>query len=132
MLAASAATAIAQAPPNPPAVFYGTAGGATDGQALTALVFTGGKGTTCGDFGLVQGSNYSVQVLDNTQKAGCGAPGRTIQFYFGASAGQGGFLSNETPVWPGSGQAVELDLTKGTQLNIVGYVPHVSDDGPSQ
>src|SRR5687767_3058101 len=81
------ALVMAQAfPPPPPSTYYGTvSGGATVGQGVIAIVSSGGSSQTCGDGRVLQdGANlvYVIDVIQNAQKAGCGAAGRTIQFYF--------------------------------------------------
>jgi hypothetical protein len=127
-LALTFSTAIAQAPPNPPRTFYGTVTGGAGHPGIVATV----NGITCGN-GTVQSQSgeivYVVSVASDSQKAGCGAPGRTVRFYLTGPAGQPGKLVTTTATWSGPGPALQ-NLTAGPALTIRGYVQLLASDGP--
>jgi hypothetical protein len=133
-VASLATIAIAQAPPDPPAVYYGSATGATAGQSVASLVSTGGTRTTCGG-GVVMnegGPVYTAQVLAASQQAGCGQSGRTVQFYLSAVGDVGGRLSVETDPWPGAATAKQKNLTFAAPFEHLRRIPMVAKDGIQQ
>jgi hypothetical protein len=113
-------------PPSPPATFYGTVSGVPDGTTVVALVVSSSGSVTCGT-GTVRldGSQtvYAVDVFHESQKAGCGAAGRTVRFYFPSTTpGGGGRLATQSGTWSGPGP-VQLNLTAGAQLTNTTVVP---------
>jgi hypothetical protein len=122
---------LADAPPAPPAVYYGTATGAVSGQSVFAIVSDGTNSALCGK-GIVlsdstAGIVYVIDVIGDSQKAGCGASGRTIQFYFSPTGGAGGRLATGSTGWQGAGGYAN-NLTLGTPLSLKQSVPAVSRD----
>jgi hypothetical protein len=117
------------APPSPPATFYGKApSGVGPGQSVLAIVSSGGTSQTCGIGATVSDSSgvvYVVDVISDSQLAGCGAPGRTVQFYFVGNRQ----MATDTATWSGAGPALR-DLTGlGPQLTPRNVGPQVAKDG---
>jgi hypothetical protein len=114
--AAIPALVVAQgAPPGPPATFWGSVpAGVGPGQSVIAIVSVGGASQTCG-FGATiadgaGGVAYVVDVISESQRAGCGAAGRTVQFYFVGNRQ----MATDTATWGGPGPA---------QRNLTGLGP---------
>lgn len=104
--AAIPALVVAQAPPGPPATFFGSVpAGVGPGQSVIAIVSVGGASQTCG-FGATiadgAGIFYVVDVISESQRAGCGAAGRTVQFYFVGNRQ----MATDTATWGGPGPAL--------------------------
>jgi hypothetical protein len=120
-------------PPEPPSTYYGTVtGGATVGQGVVAIVQSGTNSQTCGQEEVLQdGGNlvYVVDVIHNSQLAGCGQAGRQIRFYFTPVGANPGRLANETVNWSAAGAPKEQNLTLGPALSIRGTVPTLARDG---
>ncbi|GAB4337254.1 MAG: hypothetical protein Kow0010_25340 [Dehalococcoidia bacterium] len=121
-------------PPDTPKVFYGSISGASVNSGVVAVVVgPDGRGITCGA-GVVLSSGgstvYAVQVITDSQKAGCGASGRTVHFYLTpASPGAGGKMANETATWP-TGETQQRNLTPGsTLIPLKGWAPMLARDG---
>ncbi|WP_322797004.1 hypothetical protein [Tepidiforma sp.] len=117
------------APPSPPATFYGSVpSGIGPGQGVLAIVTSGSSSQTCGIGQTVadgSGVAYVVDVIADSQLAGCGAPGRTIQFYFIGNRQ----MATTTGTWSGAGP-VQLNLTGlGSPLTTRNYGPQVAKDG---
>jgi hypothetical protein len=116
-------------PPPPPATFYGKApSGIGPGDVVIAIVNNGASSTVCGD-GVTQadagGVVYVVDVVADAQIAGCGATGRTVQFYFVGPRR----LGTDTSAWSGPGPN-NKDLTGlGPALEVKNRLPHVAKDG---
>ncbi|MGE5597617.1 MAG: hypothetical protein ACM3S1_16455 [Hyphomicrobiales bacterium] len=131
-LLAVPATVIAQSPPpDPPATYYGTATGATDGQGVVAIVVSGATSTVCGTGEVLTDNGQTVYVVDvaaNSQINGCGASGRQVRFYFTPTSTSGGRLSTQSATWSGAG-AKNQNLTLGAELVRRGMVPVVASDG---
>ncbi len=119
------ATAQVPPPPVPPATFWGNVSGVPQGWHVVALVVDGSKTTTCG-FGQVTTSGsqtvYVVDVVADAQVSGCGAPGRTVRFYFAPPSATGGRLANESEPYPGAGPK-QKDLTAGPQFGNIAFAP---------
>jgi hypothetical protein len=99
---------------------------------VIAIVQSGNNSQTCGQGATLQdGSNvvYVIDVIHNTQLAGCGLAGRTIRFYFTPSGATPGRLANETVNWSAAGAPKEQNLTLGPALSIRGTVPTLARDG---
>lgn len=127
------------APPSPPDTFYGKVPeGVGPGQGVLAIVTSGSSSQTCGvgntlviapgpgvppeDVGKIA---YVVDVIADSQLAGCGAPGRTVQFYFIGNRQ----MATTTGTWSGAGP-VQLNLTGlGSPLTTRNYGPQVAKDG---
>lgn len=121
-------------PPDTPKVFYGSiTGAAVNSGVIAAVVGPDGRGTTCGA-GVVLSSGgstvYAVQVIADSQRAGCGAPGRTILFYLTPSSpGAGGKMANETATWP-TGDTQQRSLTaSSTLIPPRAWIPVLARDG---
>mgnify|MGYP005835937855 CR=1 FL=1 len=126
-----ALVAAQSAPPAPPATFYGSVpSGVGAGQTVLAIVTSGGTTQTCGvgstlaaDSGVV----YVVDVVSDSQVAGCGSAGRTVQFYFVGNRQ----MATDTATWTGAGP-VQRNLTGlGPQLTPRNIGPQVAKDGVS-
>ncbi len=106
-------------PGGPPATFFGRTNGVPPGSAVIAFVV--GPAfvlTNCGTATVAQeGSNavFVIDVLDERQRPGCGAPGRTVRFYL-VPPGEPGRFATESGTWDGPGP-IELDLTAGAPFN---------------
>jgi hypothetical protein len=126
-------TALAQLPPSPPvALFYGTVTGASVGQGVVAIVVSNNQGITCGASRIIDSSGpvYAVDVISNSQIPGCGAPGRTVQFYIPPSnSTQPGRMATETATVPSTFQAVQRNLTLGASLTVKRIGVFVANDG---
>ncbi|OAI43098.1 hypothetical protein AYO38_02685 [bacterium SCGC AG-212-C10] len=126
-------TAVAQgAPPEINMVVYGDAGGATVGQGIVAIVVTAGGSTVCGSGKVIDssGPKYVVRVKSNSEKAGCGAPGRTVQFYITPTAGSGGRVATQTTTWTAGGSTPKLlNLTFGNPLTPRAIIAQAAKDG---
>jgi V8-like Glu-specific endopeptidase len=100
-----------------PGTFFGKANGAQVGQAVAALIRVGNETQVCGT-ALVEangGPVYLIVVLSEAQRAGCGAPGRPVMFYFAPFGNAPGNVAPQTAPWrPGSGPA--FDLSAGPPL----------------
>jgi hypothetical protein len=110
--------ALAQLPPAPPAVFWGTAASIAVGSDVVAMVGDGNSFVACGAGKVLQdGANpvYVVQVITEEQRPGCGRSGRTIRFYIGPSGATAGRLANESASWQGAGPR-QLNITAGGSL----------------
>lgn len=117
------------APPSPPATFYGSVpAGVGPGQGVLAIVTSGSSSQTCGVGQTVadgSGVAYVVDVIADSQLAGCGAPGRTVQFYFIGNRQ----MATTTGTWSGAGPT-QLNLTGlGSPLSVRNYGPQVAKDG---
>jgi hypothetical protein len=116
-------------PPPPPATFYGKApAGIGPGDVVIAIVNSGASSTVCGD-GVTSTDGgqtvYVVDVVADAQIAGCGATGRTVQFYFVGPKR----LGTDTASWSGPGPKAN-DLTNlGQALQPKNRLPHVAKDG---
>ena len=108
-----------------PMTAYGTAAGASAGQPVTAVVTAGSKQTACGTgvVGTEKGKAvYAIDVLADGQRAGCGAPGRVVELYFGPpSPGETGWVAKQSTPWSASLQ--QLNLNGGTALGYRATVP---------
>lgn len=116
-------------PPPPPATFYGKApAGVGPGQAVVAIVLNGTASQTCGVGQTIADSSGVVFVVDvaaEAQTAGCGATGRTVQFYFAGNKQ----LATDTASWTGAGPS-QKDLTNlGPQLTTRAAAPQLAKDG---
>lgn len=135
LLAVPATVVLAQGvPPGPPATFYGSAAGATPGSAVVAIVLNGNDSAVCGSGVVTTDSGapvYVVDVVSSDQKAGCGAAGRQVRFYFTPSPGNPGRLANETATWTGAGPKQQA-LTPGAPLTQQRFVPLAASDGVNQ
>lgn len=133
-LLAIPAAVFAQTPPDPPATYYGPATGATAGQRVIAIVFSGsGSGVACGN-GSVQtfegNTVYTVDVATNAQTPGCGQSGRTVRFYFPGSGGTPGRFATESASWSGAGaRSQPLNVSAGASLAVKRVAPLVASDG---
>lgn len=125
-----ALTATAQNfPPPPPTTYYGQVpSGVGPGQAVIAIVTSGGQSATCGVGSTIAdggGVVYVVDVVADTQRAGCGATGRTVKFYFVGNKQ----LATDSAAWSGPGPAQKnltgLDPALTTRNNL----PLVAKDG---
>ena len=127
------AMALAQGfPPPPPTTYYGTAVGATPGQAVIAIVTDGNTSTVCGD-GVVTTDNgapvYVVDVIADAQRAGCGKAGRQVLFYFTPTGSSSGRLSTSAASWSGPGPAPQ-SVTLGPALTATKNIaPSLAKDG---
>jgi hypothetical protein len=116
-------------PPAPPSTYYGKApAGIGQGDTVIAIVNDGASSTVCGD-GItttdVSGIVYVVDVVADSQIAGCGKAGRTVQFYFVGPRR----LGTDVAPWTGPGPAPK-DLTGlGPSLTPKNRLPHVAKDG---
>ena len=132
MLALPSAALAQGVPPGPPATIYGSISGASAGQGVIAIVINGNTSTVCGAGSVVSDSGSTVFVVDvvsDSQRAGCGANGRTIRFYVTpTSPTTGGRLANESATWTGAGPKQQA-LTLGAALSIVKPIPFVASDG---
>jgi len=121
-------------PPPPPTTFYGNVpSGIVSGQGVIAIVLDGNSSQACGAGATVTDNGkvvYVVDVVSDTQIAGCGKTGRTVQFYFVSSSG--GRIATDAPVtWSGPGP-VAHDVTQvGPPLTRRGSAPNVAKDGVS-
>ncbi|MGI8925467.1 MAG: hypothetical protein ACR2HN_02325 [Tepidiformaceae bacterium] len=117
-------------PPGLIMVVYGDVAGATVGQTVTALITVGGATTNCGDGVVIEsgGPKYVVQVLADSQRAGCGVNGRTVRFSLSAP-GQGPRLASQTVTFE-AGKGKLLNLTLGQALGIQARLPLVARDNP--
>lgn len=132
MLAVPTAALAQGVPPGPPATIYGAITGATAGQGVIAIVINGNSSTVCGAGSVVTDNGatvYVVDVISDSQRAGCGVNGRTIRFYVTpTSPTVGGKLANESATWTGAGPKQQA-LTLGPALQLVQPVPFVASDG---
>lgn len=102
-------------PPQLPMVLYGDApAGAVEGQAITALVFNNGSSTNCGTANVIDegGLKFVIHVAHESQTAGCGVPGRTVQLRFEPTSGQAGFVWDEVFVWRAGPEGPEQPLVR--------------------
>ncbi len=124
-----ALTASAQFPPPPPTTYYGTVpAGVGPGQAVVAIVSAGGNSQTCGVGTTLADSGgvvFVVDVVADAQRAGCGATGRTVQFYFVGNKQ----LATDTAAWSGPGPAVRNITGLNPALTARNILPHVAKDG---
>lgn len=108
-----------------PMTAYGSAVGASAGQPVIAVVTDGSTQTVCGAtvVGVDKGKAvYAIDVLAEGQRAGCGAPGRVVEVYFGPAApGEAGWVAKESPSWEASLR--QMNLTRGTVLDKRATVP---------
>lgn len=130
MAAIPALVAAQGAPPGIPHTFYGTVpSGVGPGQTVLAIVTSAGSSQTCGD-GVTMNFEgqvvYVVKVASDSQRAGCGAPGKEVQFYF-VGARQ---MATDTATW-GDPQTITLkNLTSlGPQLTPKNIAPQIAKDG---
>ena len=118
-------------PPPPPTTFYGTATGASAGQAVIAIVTEGTTSTVCGD-GVVTtdagATVYVVDVIADAQRAGCGKTGRQVLFYFTPIGGVGGRVTTNPVAWTGPGPSSQA-LTLGAPVTLRASTPMVAKDG---
>ncbi|GIW18863.1 MAG: hypothetical protein KatS3mg064_2020 [Tepidiforma sp.] len=129
MAAIPALVAAQGAPPSPPATYYGSVpSGVGPGQAVLAIVTSGGSSQTCGvGQTIADGSGvvYVVDVIADSQLAGCGAAGRTVQFYFVGNRQ----MATDTATWGGPGPAQRNLTGLGPQLTPRNIGPQVAKDG---
>ena len=141
-VAAAAIPAIAMAdgfPPGLTTTFYGSVpAGVATGQGVVAMVTDPGTGTQtpCGAGNvLTDGGNtvYVVNVVDDTQQAGCGKAGRSVTFYFTPTINSSGRASADAPVpFPSGlpGQAVPKNISSvGPALTKRASAPQLARDG---
>lgn len=123
-LAAIPLVALAQGtPPSPPTTYYGSAAGATAGQAVVAMIGTGATTRYCG-VGEVKndptdGIVYVVDVEQEATISGCGASGRQVRLYFAPTASAPGAFANQNLAWQSAGaqqQNVTLGATLGNRI----------------
>jgi hypothetical protein len=116
-------------PPPPPTTWYGPISLANPGQGIIAAVSSGGSSTTCGWGAVLSDSGSTVYVIDvvsDDQIKGCGASGRTVQFYVPSNTpGQGGRVSTNQVTWQGPG-AHQATVSLGAQLGNVLYTPQLA------
>ena len=134
-LALGAMPAIAMAadfPPSPPTTYYGSASGATNGQAVIAFVSDGTNSTACGRGAVVNdataGLVYVIDVASDSQVAGCGKSGRNVTFYFPPAGGQGGRVSANSAPWQDAGPR-PFSITLGTALAPRNVAAQAAKDG---
>jgi len=124
-------TAEQSAPPPIPMTVYGSASGVSAGQGVIAVVTSGAQQTTCGAGVVVADGSATVFVVDvvaDGQKPGCGAPGRTVEFYFTpATAGANGKPATSSIQWESSFHS--KDLAAGAELTLKTFSPQVAKDG---
>jgi hypothetical protein len=125
-----ALTATAQNfPPPPPTTYYGSVpGGVGPGQAVVAIVSSGGQSATCGVGSTIAdgaGVVYVVDVVADAQRAGCGATGRTVQFYFVGNKQ----LATDTASWSGPGPAQKAITGLNPPLTPRNILPQAAKDG---
>ncbi len=117
------------APPSPPATFYGSVpSGVGAGQSVLAIVTSGGSSQTCGVGSTVSdgsGVAYVVDVVAESQVPGCGAPGRTVQFYFMGNRQ----MATDTATWSGAGPSQRNLTGLGPQLSPRNIGPMLAKDG---
>ncbi|MCA9825768.1 MAG: hypothetical protein KC482_15480 [Dehalococcoidia bacterium] len=115
-------------PPEPPATYYGTVGGAAEGDGIAAAIGTGASSRSCGNGAVLSDSGsivYVVDVITDDQTSGCGDSGRTIRFYIAPQkAGAGGKFATQTANWQGAG-AHQQNLTAGPALTNILYTPQL-------
>ncbi len=131
---APGASAQSSAPPEQPMVVYGTAAGAEVGQVVHAFIEHDGATNWCGSGLVTEPSEpgYVVQVLDDSQLEGCGAPGREVRLLFTA-AGHGDSFTGEGSSFAvgsftyqtDSSVAYEFDVTLD-QLEVRGVTPGIA------
>jgi hypothetical protein len=112
-------------PPPPPTTYHGTAGAATPGKPVVALVLNGGSATACG-VGLVlndqiAGIVYVVDVVSDVQRPGCGVAGRQIRLYFPGEDK----MATATTGWQDPGLRT-FNVNLGPQLTARGVLPQIS------
>lgn len=130
LAAIPALTATAQNfPPPPPTTFYGTVpSGVGPGQAVVAIVSAGGASQTCGVGTTIAdggGVVYVVDVVADAQRAGCGAAGRTVQFYFVGNKQ----LATDSASWAGPGPSQRNITNLNPALTTRNILPHAAKDG---
>lgn len=127
------AAVLAQTPPEPPATYWGNATGATAGERVIALVFSGGSGVACGAGTVTTFEGNTVYVVDvaaNSQSAGCGQSGRTVRFYFPGSGATPARFATESPTWSEAGPKNQpLNVSGGVSLTVKRIAPLVASDG---
>jgi hypothetical protein len=114
-LAVSSAVLTASAQPAPPATFYGTV--AVDGEpppdGTDIRGFVGGvdctqlEGEATGTIFADGVSQYSVTIVHESQRAGCGAEGREVTFTIG------GQPANQSATWQSGTQQLNLSTGEG-------------------
>lgn len=119
-------------PPLPPTTYFGTAVGAAPGQSVIALIDSGGISVVCGSGETLAapgaGTVYRIDVVPDSTRAGCGAPGRQIQFYVvGGPAGPGRLAAN-LGLW-NTTDVVQQDLIFGPALGQQRFLPESASDG---
>jgi hypothetical protein len=122
-----------QPPPGPPvALYYGSVQGASAGQGVAAIVISGNKSTTCGASRIIDSSGpvYALDLISESQTPGCGASGRTVQFYISpANPTAPGRMATESATIPSAFGAVERNLTPGLSLPTKRVGVYVATDG---
>ena len=122
----------AEFPPSPPTTFYGSASGATNGQAVIAFVTDGTNTTACGSGAVVNdataGLVYVVDVASDSQILGCGKSGRNVSFYFPPAGGQGGRVSSNSAPWQEAGPR-PFSITLGASLGRANVAAQAAKDG---
>ena len=128
-------------PPNPPTVYYGTVPSTVStGAGIIAIVESGSGSAVCGAGRvLTEGGQkvYAVQVITESQTAGCGESGRTIRFYATPSSPTtGGNMLGPSTSWAdclGSGDCTKQNnLTSiGEAFERQGTIPLMASDGAS-
>ena len=116
-------------PPEPPATYYGTIGGATPGDGIVAAIGSGASSRSCGNGAVLSDSSQTVYVVDvitDDQLSGCGDTGRSIRFYIAPQqAGAGGKFATQTANWQGAG-AHSQNLLSGPTLTNILFTPQLS------
>lgn len=119
-------------PPSPPTTFYGSASGATNGQAVIAFVTNGTNTTACGSGAVVNdataGLVYVVDVASDSQILGCGKAGRSVGFYFPPAGGQAGRVSSNSAPWQEAGPR-PFSITLGASLGRANVAAQSAKDG---
>ncbi len=107
------------------------------GQPVASVVLNGSTGTTCGATTVVDGAanggggsgkDYAVEVVSDSQTAGCGVSGRTIRFYFAPFQGAKGRFATQTSTVPSTYTTTKLDLTAGAELPEIRFIAVVASD----
>jgi hypothetical protein len=121
-------------PPLPSTTYFGAASGALPGQSIIALITVDTTATVCGLGDILAtpspGTVYRIDVVPDGTRAGCGAPGRQIQFYVVSGAGgtAPGRLATNLAPWS-TASAVQQDLTFGPPLGQQRQLPESASDG---
>lgn len=124
--------ALADSLPVPSTLYFGTVAGARPGDAVLAFVAGGGDPVVCGSGSVISdataGVVYSVEVLADGAKAGCGAIGREVQMYVVGPGGAPGWLALNLSPWVITG-AAQHNLVLGASLSQRRLLPESARDG---